>query len=276
MADRVHEQALTYAVLQIGLKSWEEFSLRKASLDAKGIPTPSDWLYDDQTMPEQNVKDSDELFFLKRYYFNDDYVDKDDPFSLHLLFVGANKMVVNGEYLISKNEARDFAALQLQVNHGDFDKEKEKVRLSKEKRPVEKLNPLIFSRTVSWNQLSIFRRTSARRRNSRRKFSRSTKSSLVCRCDNLPIFQFSSIDLASSFDLSFSANQCKVALCSIRPPAQILRHHLLRLPMGSKGKEAREEPPWRHPHFPHPPRCQIAAGVERVELGDAESLDPLA
>ena len=56
----------------------------------------------------------------------DDFVDKDDPFSLHLLYIGAMKAIVNGDYPISRMEARDLAGIQMQVVYGDHDPKKHK------------------------------------------------------------------------------------------------------------------------------------------------------
>lgn len=38
------------------------------------------------TLHEQDIKDEDELEFAKKYFFSDDRVDKDDPFTLHILY----------------------------------------------------------------------------------------------------------------------------------------------------------------------------------------------
>eukprot|EP01128_Nolandella_sp_AFSM9_P012687 TRINITY_DN951_c0_g2_i2.p1 TRINITY_DN951_c0_g2~~TRINITY_DN951_c0_g2_i2.p1 ORF type:complete len:2415 (-),score=843.80 TRINITY_DN951_c0_g2_i2:361-7515(-) len=112
---------------KIGLKSWEEFSLRRpAYTDDRGHEHPSAWLNDAETLHQQSVKETDELEYDKRYFYNDDFVDKDDPFSLHLLYVGANKDIVTGKYQITRTDARDFAAIQMQVVYGDHDPAKHK------------------------------------------------------------------------------------------------------------------------------------------------------
>lgn len=58
---------------------------------------------DTQTLHEQDIKETDELLYAKRYFFSDDFVDKDDPFSLHLLYVTAQKAVVSGHYQMTHN-----------------------------------------------------------------------------------------------------------------------------------------------------------------------------
>lgn len=104
---------------KIGLKSFEEFSLRKPP------PNPTDtkplWLDEQKPLHEQGVKEEDELEYAKKFYFSDDFIDKDDPFSLHLLYVEANKSVLTGKYSITRTDAKDFAALQLQIVYGDHD-----------------------------------------------------------------------------------------------------------------------------------------------------------
>jgi len=112
---------------KIGLKSWEEFSLRRPStVKDDGTVKLGAWLNDAQTLHEQDIRETDELVYAKRYFYNDDFVDKDDPFSLHLLYVGAQKNIVDGEYPVTRNDARDFAAIQMQVVYGDHDPTKHK------------------------------------------------------------------------------------------------------------------------------------------------------
>lgn len=107
---------------RLGLKSWEEFALQKPPIKLPdGTTKPGPWLNDGQTLHEQDVKETDELVYAKRYFFTDDYVDKDDPFTLHLLYVTVQKGVVAGQYQMTRNDAVMFAALQMQVMFGDHD-----------------------------------------------------------------------------------------------------------------------------------------------------------
>ena len=43
-----------------------------------------------------------------------------------MLYVGAQKAIVNGDYPVTRNDARDFAAIQMQVVYGDHDPTKHK------------------------------------------------------------------------------------------------------------------------------------------------------
>jgi len=110
---------------KIGLKTCTEYSLRK--------PAPPDvqhplWLDDNKTLhdQDQDIAEDEELEFAKKLYYSDEFIDKDDPFSLHLLYVEANKAVIEGRYNITRTDAKDFAALQLQITYGDHDLEKHK------------------------------------------------------------------------------------------------------------------------------------------------------
>src|SRR5690606_6234118 len=57
---------------------------------------------------------------------SDDNIDKDDPFTLHLLYVEANKAIIEGRYPVGRTDAKDFAAIQMQIVYGDHDVNKHK------------------------------------------------------------------------------------------------------------------------------------------------------
>lgn len=108
---------------KIGLKSSDEFSLRKPG----GLAKAPLWLLEQQTLHEQDINpETEELEYAKKFYFSDDFIDKDDPFTLHLLYVEANKAIVSSKYPINREKAVEFGALQLQITYGDHDPEKHK------------------------------------------------------------------------------------------------------------------------------------------------------
>jgi len=109
---------------KIGLKSAEEFSLRK--LTPPGMSKAPAWLNEQQTLHEQDIAEDEELEFAKRFFFSDDNIDKDDPFTLHLLYVEANKAINDGRYPVTRTDAKDFAALQMQIVYGDHAPNKHK------------------------------------------------------------------------------------------------------------------------------------------------------
>ena len=85
------------------------------------------WLNEQQTLHEQDITEEEELVYAKRYFYSDDNVDKDDPFTLHLLYVEANKAIVESRYPVNRTDAKDFAALQMQIVYGDHNPDKHKV-----------------------------------------------------------------------------------------------------------------------------------------------------
>eukprot|EP01125_Pyxidicula_operculata_P006605 TRINITY_DN227_c1_g1_i1.p1 TRINITY_DN227_c1_g1~~TRINITY_DN227_c1_g1_i1.p1 ORF type:complete len:2471 (-),score=884.91 TRINITY_DN227_c1_g1_i1:132-7544(-) len=109
---------------KIGLKSAEEFSLRKPL--EPGMSKAPKWLNEQQTLHEQDIAEDEELVYAKKYFYSDDVVDKDDPFTLHLLYVEANKSIIEGKYPVTRGDAKDFAALQMQIVYGDHDPNKHK------------------------------------------------------------------------------------------------------------------------------------------------------
>jgi len=105
---------------KIGLKSSaSEYCLRKP--DLPGMSKAPAWLIEAQTLHEQDIGEDEELVFAKRLFFGDDNIDKDDPFSLHLLYVESLKAILDGKYPVTRNDAKDFAAIQMQITYGDHD-----------------------------------------------------------------------------------------------------------------------------------------------------------
>jgi len=109
---------------KIGLKSASEYGLRRP--DAPGMSKAPNWLNEVQTLHEQDILEDEELVFAKRLFFSDDNIDKDDPFSLHLLYVESLKAIIDGKYPITRTDAKDFAAIQMQITYGDHDPNKHK------------------------------------------------------------------------------------------------------------------------------------------------------
>jgi len=110
---------------KIGLKSAEEFCLRKPL--APGMSKAPTWLNEQQTLHEQDIAEDEELVYAKKYFYSDDNVDKDDPFTLHLLYVEANKAIIESKYPVNRTDAKDFAALQMQIVYGDHNPDKHKL-----------------------------------------------------------------------------------------------------------------------------------------------------
>jgi len=98
---------------KIALKAADEFSLQAELI-------PGIWLKSQLAITEQ-VKTLDQCFLLrKKFFVNDANVDQDDPVQLHLVYCQSRDDIVAGNHPITKEEAVNFAAIQAQVQLGDY------------------------------------------------------------------------------------------------------------------------------------------------------------
>lgn len=77
------------------------------------------WLVEKKTFHEQGVKPDEELYYGKKFFVSDDQIDKDEPYTLHLLYIEALKSIIEGRLPVTRVDARDFAAFQMQIVYGD-------------------------------------------------------------------------------------------------------------------------------------------------------------
>ncbi len=97
---------------KLDLPNPEEYSLL--------LPGSTRWLNASEPLCSQNVDDGSMVVFKKKYFVTDMQIDKSDIKQLGLLYHQCQKAIVAGEYPCSTEEAVSFAALQLQIDHGDF------------------------------------------------------------------------------------------------------------------------------------------------------------
>jgi talin len=95
---------------KMGINNPEEFSLMHADK----------WLKAGQALHEQGISDAETLVLKKKFFFNDANIDRSDPVQLHLLFSQCKDAIVDGTYPTQRGEAKDLAALQLQIEQQDF------------------------------------------------------------------------------------------------------------------------------------------------------------
>lgn len=88
-------------------------------VDANGKPLPMPWLKETQCLHEQGITADEELEYRKKYFFGDDQVEKEDTFTLHLLYVESLDAIIDGRYPCTKSDAKNFCAFQMQVVYGD-------------------------------------------------------------------------------------------------------------------------------------------------------------
>jgi talin len=109
----------------LGVKHSEEFGLM---LEGK----ETEWLRNEQGLTDQNWEETKVVLFKKKFFYSDQYVDKDDPMALHLLYLQNKADVVSGEMPAEKDQALQLAAMNIQVEHGDYNKDvAEKLDLKK-------------------------------------------------------------------------------------------------------------------------------------------------
>ena len=65
-------------------------------------------------------------FCRKKFFFSDQNVDRNDPVQLHLLYVQSRDAILDGTHPATKEEATQFAALQCQIQFGNYNESKHK------------------------------------------------------------------------------------------------------------------------------------------------------
>lgn len=83
------------------------------------LTAPDKWLVEKKTFHEQGVKPDEELYYSKKFFVSDDQIDKDEPYTLHLLYIEALRNIIEGRIHVTRVDARDFAAFQMQIVYGD-------------------------------------------------------------------------------------------------------------------------------------------------------------
>ncbi|KAI8851508.1 hypothetical protein BC829DRAFT_488095 [Chytridium lagenaria] len=84
------------------------------------------WLNPDITLREQGIGDADGVILKKKFFFTDQNIDRNDPIQLSLLYNQARDMIVSGKHPCTVEEAAQFAAIQCQVQFGNFEPDKHK------------------------------------------------------------------------------------------------------------------------------------------------------
>lgn len=104
---------------KLGLdKPYEEWSLTLGSTRAFLDPVLG--------LQEQNVTEKERVWLKKKHFWTDAKVDKSQPLALSLLYHQARFGITHGEHYVTEEEAMMFASLQLQQEHGKYEKGKHK------------------------------------------------------------------------------------------------------------------------------------------------------
>ncbi|VDP68442.1 unnamed protein product [Echinostoma caproni] len=83
-----------------------------------------DWLNPSQSLRQQGIDEKEVLLLKRRYFFSDMNVDARDPVQLNLLYVQLKDAILKGTHPVSLEEAIHLAAIQCQVQFGDYVPEK--------------------------------------------------------------------------------------------------------------------------------------------------------
>ncbi|KAJ3220116.1 Talin-1 [Dinochytrium kinnereticum] len=84
------------------------------------------WLNPEITLREQGIGDADGVILKKKFFFTDQNIDRNDPIQLNLLYNQAKDMITSGKHPCTLEEAAQFAAIQCQVQFGNFEPDKHK------------------------------------------------------------------------------------------------------------------------------------------------------
>ncbi|QQP52774.1 Uncharacterized protein FKW44_005021, partial [Caligus rogercresseyi] len=78
------------------------------------------WVDHGRTLREQGIVDSDILLLKRKYFFSDANIDSRDPIQLNLLYEQAREGILDGTHPVTQSVAEEFAALQFQIQFGDY------------------------------------------------------------------------------------------------------------------------------------------------------------
>lgn len=82
----------------------------------------AEFLQEAKTLDELGCPlDSQTFWFLKKYSVFDDEVTQAEPLILAMVYSSFQSEIVGGRYPLTRNDVKDFAALQLQITYGNCD-----------------------------------------------------------------------------------------------------------------------------------------------------------
>lgn len=138
-ADRTGTIRRDKSVKDASLKKMEERDKKKMDQLKKKLHTDDEvhWLGHDKTLREQGVDDSCTVLLRRKYFYSDQNVDIKDPVQLGLLFVQCRDGILDGTHPCTQEEATQLAAIQIQIQFGDFEDPKYKLIDLKEFLPKE-------------------------------------------------------------------------------------------------------------------------------------------
>uniref|UniRef100_A0A8R1TSD6 FERM domain-containing protein n=1 Tax=Onchocerca volvulus TaxID=6282 RepID=A0A8R1TSD6_ONCVO len=88
------------------------------------------WLDHGKTLREQAIADDETLILRRKFFFSDTNVDCRDPVQLNLLYEQCKMGVLQGNHPVPRDLACDLAALQCQIQYGDFQEHRQRTNFS--------------------------------------------------------------------------------------------------------------------------------------------------
>ena len=84
------------------------------------------WLNTEKSLREQGIEETNVLTLRRKLFFSDQSIDRNDPVQLNLLYIQSRDAIIDGTYPCTRDEAVHFAALQCQIQYGNYNKAKHK------------------------------------------------------------------------------------------------------------------------------------------------------
>jgi len=123
-----------YVGKKLGISNIEEYSFAPSNDNSNPKEKKKDkkkkedvqWLNPTKPLIEQGFGENDVVIFKKKFFFSDQNIDRNDPIQLNLLYNQVREMIINGKYPCTMEEASQLAAIQCQIQYGNYDSEKHK------------------------------------------------------------------------------------------------------------------------------------------------------
>jgi len=167
------KNVVEYVGQKLGISNIEEYSFAPANENS--IPKEKkkekdkkkedvQWLNPTKSLIEQGLGENDVVIFKKKFFFSDQNIDRNDPIQLNLLYNQVRELIIMGKYPCTMEEASQLAAIQCQIQYGNYDSEKHKEKFFRnpeivpkeyyKNRTVEKMIQQEYSKLAGLNELN--------------------------------------------------------------------------------------------------------------------------
>ncbi|ORX59304.1 hypothetical protein BCR36DRAFT_408797 [Piromyces finnis] len=162
-----------YVGQKLGISNIEEYSFAPGVEPSSPLPKDKkkekkkedvQWLNPAKSLIEQGMGENDVVIFKKKFFFSDQNIDRNDPIQLNLLYNQVRELIILGKYPCTMEEAAQLAAIQCQIQYGNYDSEKHKDKFFRnpeivpkeyfKNRSVEKMIQQEYSKLKGLNELN--------------------------------------------------------------------------------------------------------------------------